>query len=212
MRDPLLPPEFITEPRRITGLAGMFLAAAGSMLIEYVLTLYLQQVRGWSSLATAVSFLPFAITMIVVNQFSAKVIDRLGVASVLTAGGLVSAGGLGLLAWISSDSAYSAILLPGQILLAVGISLVLSGSAVQSTANVEEHQAGQAGGVMNTAMELGPTVGLTVLMAVAATQADSVLGYALAFGTAGVVLMLLAIVASMLLTRKSAGHVSKPGS
>ncbi len=210
VRYPLLPPGFITEPRRITGLIGMFLAAAGSMLIEYVLTLYLQQIRGWSSLATAVSFLPFAVTMIVANQISAPLIARFGVVRVLSAGGLVTAVGLGLLAWISRDSAYAAILLPGQILLAAGISLVLSGSAVQSTANVEQHQAGLAGGVMNMAMELGPTVGLTVLMAVAATQPYAVQGYAWAFGAAGVLFILFAIVASML-PRKSAGHVSQPG-
>lgn len=211
VRDPLLPPGFISEPRRIAGLAGMFLAAAGSMLIEYVVTLYLQQLRGWSSLATAVSFLPFAVTMVVVNQLSAPLIARFGVARVMTAGGLVSAVGLGLLARIGGDTAYAAILLPGQILLGAGISLVLSGAAVLSTANVPQHQAGLAGGVMNTAMELGPTAGLTVLMAVAAAQADAVQGYAWAFGTVGVVFVLLAIAASMLLSRKYAGHVNRPG-
>ncbi|HZG13502.1 MAG TPA: MFS transporter [Candidatus Bathyarchaeia archaeon] len=211
VRDPLLPPGFILEPRRLTGLIGMFLAAAGSMVIEYVLTLYLQQIRGWSSLATAVSFLPFAVTMIVVNQIAAPLITRFGVARVMSVGGLISAVGLGVLAWINHDSAYAAILLPGQILLAAGISLVLSGSAVQSTANVPQHQAGLAGGVMNTSMELGPTVGLTVLMAVAATRPDAAEGYAWAFGTAGIIFVLLAIVASMLLFQKSAGHDSQPG-
>ncbi|WP_088835305.1 MFS transporter [Paenibacillus tyrfis] len=211
VRDPLLPPGFISEPRRIVGLAGMFLAAAGSMLIEYVLTLYLQQIREWSSLATAVSFLPFAVTMIVVNQLSAPIIARFGVARILTIGGLISTVGLGLLAWIGHDSVYAAILLLGQILLAAGISFVLSGSAVQSTANVGQHQAGLAGGVMNTAMELGPTVGLAVLMAVAATQADAVQGYAWAFGSAGIVFVLFAIIASILFSRKSADHVSRSG-
>ncbi|UUZ89695.1 hypothetical protein LJK87_26845 [Paenibacillus sp. P25] len=182
----------------MTGLAGMFLAATASMVIEYVLTLYLQQIRGWSSLATAVSFLPFCVTMIVANQVSAPLIARFGVARIMTAGGLVSALGLGSLAWIGRDTAYASILLPGQMILAAGISLVLSGAAVQSTANVELHQAGLAGGVMNTAMELGPTVGLTVLMAVAAAQADAVQGYAWAFGTSGAVFVVLAIAASLL--------------
>ncbi|WP_051250969.1 MFS transporter [Paenibacillus harenae] len=209
--DPLLPPGFILEPRRISGLAGMFLAAAASMVIEYVLTLYLQQIREWSSLATAISFLPFAVTMIVANQVSALFIARFGAARVMTAGGLISALGLGLLAWIGRDTAYAAILLPGQIILAAGISLVLSASAVQSTVNIGQHQAGLAGGVMNTAMELGPTVGLTVLMAVAAAQADTVQGYAWAFGTAGIGFMLLAIVVILLLPRKSAGQNSQPG-
>ncbi|UUZ84180.1 MFS transporter [Paenibacillus sp. P26] len=211
VRDPSLPLGFILETRRMTGLAGMFLAATASMVIEYVLTLYLQQIRGWSSLATAVSFLPFCVTMIVANQVSAPLIARFGVARIMTAGGLVSALGLGSLAWIGRDTAYASILLPGQMILAAGISLVLSGAAVQSTANVELHQAGLAGGVMNTAMELGPTVGLTVLMAVAGAQADAVQGYAWAFGTSGAVFVVLAIAASLLLPLKSVGHVSQPG-
>ncbi|MBB6730642.1 MFS transporter [Cohnella zeiphila] len=202
-RNPLLPLGFILDPRRMIGLAGMFLAAAASMAIEYVLTLYLQQIRGWSSLATAVSFMPFSVTMMVANRVSAPLIARFGIARAMTSGGLISALGLGLLAWVGRDTAYAAILLPGQIILAAGISLVLSGAAVQSTANVEQHQAGLAGGVMNTAMELGPTVGLTVLMAVAAAQADAVQGYAWAFGTAGAVFVLLAVAAGLLLPRKS---------
>jgi len=210
VRDPLLPPGFLTEPRRITGLVGMFLAAAGSMLIEYVLTLYLQQVREWSSLATAVSFLPFLVTMIAIGQVAASLVLRFGVARITTVGGLIAAVGLGLLAGIHPNTAYVSGLLPGQILLAAGISFVLSGAAVLSTTNVPHHQTGLAGGLMNTAMELGPTVGLTVLMAVAATQTDVVEGYAWAFGTAGAVYVVNAIVAGMLLRRTSSRNISQP--
>jgi len=209
VRAPLLPPGFLTEPRRISGLVGMFLAAAGSMLIEYVLTLYLQQVREWSSLATALSFLPFLVTMVAISQVSASLVLRFGVARITTVGGLIAAGGLGLLAGINPNTAYVSGLLPGQILLAAGISFVLSGAAFLSTTNVPHHQTGLAGGLMNTAMELGPTVGLTVLMAVAATQKDVVQGYAWAFGTAGAVYVVNAIVAGMLLRRTSSRNISQ---
>lgn len=100
-----------------------------------------------------------------------------------------------MLAFIDQDTGYLEVLLPGQILLAVGMALVFAGAAVLSTANVPERQMGLAGGVMNTAMELGPTVGFTILMAVAATRGDSVDGYALAFGTAAAAYVLAALVA-----------------
>lgn len=58
MRDPLLPPSFLANSCRITGLFGMMLAAVGSIAIEYILSLYLQQVRGWSPLMTTLAFLP----------------------------------------------------------------------------------------------------------------------------------------------------------
>lgn len=69
----------------------------------------------------------------------------------------------------------------GIVLTPAETSLVFSGSAVLSTLDVSPGQAGLAGGVMNTAMELGPTVGLAALMAIAATKTDLVLGYSWTF-------------------------------
>lgn len=70
-----------------------------------------------------------------------------------------------------------------------------------STVNVPEHQTGLAGGVMNTAMELGPTVGLAILMSVASIQAEVVRGYASAFGTAGVFFVVAAVITIVLFRR-----------
>ncbi len=82
---------------------------------------------------------------------------------------------------------------PARSCLAGGLSLAFSGAAVLSIANVPQRQAGLAGGVMNTAMELGPTVGFALLMTVAVTQADPVRGYAWAFGAAALLYVAIAI-------------------
>lgn len=198
MRDPLFPPDFVRNSFRFVGLFGMLLAAAGSLLIEYVLSLYLQQIRGWSSLTTAVGFLPFAVVLIVANLVAPALVGRFGARGITVSGFIIGAAGLGLLAGIHYDTVYAFGLLPGQILLAISLSLIFSGAAVLSTANVPEHQAGLAGGVMNTSMELGPTLGLAVLMSVASLQADVVQGYAWAFGTAGAVYVVAAVAATML--------------
>ncbi len=204
VRDPLLPPGFILEPCRITGLAGMLLAAAGASVIAFVLSLYLQQVSEWSPLATSDAFLPFAIALIATGRAAVPLVDRFGAVRVTVGGLLVAAAGLGLLAGIDRETAYVTGILPGLVLLAAGGSLVFSGSAVLSTTNVPQHQAGLAGGVMNTAMELGPTVGLAALMSVAAVQADVVVGYAWALGTTAVVYVIAALLAMVLLNRPSA--------
>ncbi|MET3581598.1 MFS family permease [Mesorhizobium robiniae] len=203
VEDPLLPPGFLVDSCRITGLAGMLLAAAGSVVIEYILSLYLQQVMGWSPLMTAIGFLPFAATLIVANHLSPSSVGRFGALPTTVAGLIVAAIGLGMLTGIGRDTIYLSGLLPGTILLAAGMSLVFSGSAVLSTMNVPQHQAGLAGGVMNTAMELGPTMGLAVLMSVAATQSDVVRGYGWAFGAA-CLFYLAAAAAAMRLTRQGA--------
>jgi MFS family permease len=201
---PLLPPGFVLEPRRLTGLAGMLLAAAGSGVINFVLSLYLQQALGWTPLMTAGAFLPFAVALIATGQVTASLVGRFGAERVTCAGLFIAALGLGLLTGIDRDTSYGPGLLPGLLLVAIGISLVFSGSAVLSTTNVPQHQAGLAGGVMNTAMELGPTVGLAALMAVAATRTDAIQGYAWAFGTAAVAYIAAAVLAMLVAGRASA--------
>ncbi|PLP61156.1 MFS transporter [Mesorhizobium loti] len=196
VRDPLLPPSFLADPCRVTGLLGMMLAAVGSIAIEYILSLYLQQVRGWSPLMTTLAFLPFAGVLIVTNHLSPALVGRFGAAQTTIGGLIIAAFGLGLLTGLTGDSTYLVGLMPGTILVAVGMSLMFSGSAVLSMTNVPLRQAGLAGGVMNTAMELGPTVGLAVLMSVAATQADVVRGYGWAFGAACLFYVVLALVAA----------------
>lgn len=204
VRDPLLPAGFMREPCRITGLVGMLLAAAGTSVLAFVFSLYLQQVRGWSPLATSGVFLPFAAALMATGRAAVSLVDHLGAARVTVGGLLVAAVGLGLLAGIDRETAYLTGMLPGLLLLAAGGSLVFSGSAVLSTTNVPQHQAGLAGGVMNTAMELGPTVGLAALMSVAAGQADVVVGYAWALGTTAVVYLIAALLALLLIYRPSA--------
>lgn len=196
MRDPMLPPAFLADPCRITGLLGMMLAAVGSIAIEYILSLYLQQVRGWSPLTTTLAFLPFAVMLIVTNHLSPALVGRFGAVQITISGLVVAAFGLGLLAGLASDSSYLVGLMPGTLLVAVGMSLMFSGSTVLSMTNVPLRQAGLAGGVMNTAMELGPTVGLAVLMSVAATQGDVVRGYGWAFGAACLFHIILAVFAA----------------
>lgn len=194
VRDPLLPPGFVLERRRIVGLVGIMLAAAAAGgLVNFVLSLYLQQVKGWSPIETAAAFVPFAVVLLASGQAAATLVGRFGGGGVTIAGLLIAALGLGLLAGIGYESGYLFDLLPGLVLLAAGASLIFSGSAVLSTANVPIQQAGLAGGVMNTAMELGPTVGLASLMSIAATRMDTVTGYAWAFGSASVICVVVAI-------------------
>lgn len=200
VRDPLLPPGFVLEPRRIVGLVGVLLAAAcAGGLISFVLSLYLQQQRHWSPLATAGAFVPFALVLIIMSRSAGALVGRFGAGKITVTGLMVAAAGLLLLAGIQDGTTYGFGLLPGLVLLAAGGSLIFSGTAVLATANVPPHQAGLAGGVMNTAMELGPTVGLATLMSVAATRNDVVDGYAWAFGTAGAISVVVAVVATLLI-------------
>lgn len=201
-RHPLLPTDFLLDSLRIVGLSGMLLAAAASVLIEFVLLNYLQQIRGWSPFETAASFLPFALALIGANLLAAPAVGKFGAEATTVAGFLIAGASLAWLTVLDLGTAYLTVLLPAQALLAIGIALVFSGAAVLATANVPHEQMGLAGGVMNTAMELGPTVGFALLMAVAATRADTVDGYARAFGAAAALYGVAAAIAWTLAAKR----------
>jgi MFS family permease len=202
VKAPLLPPGFILESRRLAGLIGILLAAASMGLVTFLLSLYLQQEKGWSPLETALGFLPYMTTLIATGRITAALIERFGADRIMVSGLLLGAAGLALLTGISRESSYMLGLLPGLVILPLGTSFVFASSAVITTINVPSYQAGLAGGVMNTAMELGPTVGLAFFMSIAALQSDVIRGYAWALGAASAVFIAAALL-SMVLTKRA---------
>ena len=169
--------------------------------MSFVLSLFLQQIEGWGPLSTTAAFLPFAIALMLSGRVAPALVGRFGAARITITGLLIAAIGLILLALLERNITYLTDLMPGMILLAVGGAFVFAGAAVLSTDDVPPHQAGLAGGVMNTAMELGPTVGLATLMSVAALQSDPVVGFGWAFGTAAAAFLLFAFAAHAITRR-----------
>ncbi|MFD6892884.1 MFS transporter [Streptomyces sp. NPDC059957] len=186
VRDPLLPLGFLRDRRRVLALAAIGLTAAGTAVTFVLLSLHLQQELGWSALSTSAAFLPFAMALLVAGRVAGPLVARYGAPRVTTAGLVVAAAGLVLLALtgLAAEIPYAYGLLPGLLLLPAGTAAAFAGAAVLATDGVEPHQAGLAGGVMNTAMELGPTV---VFAAVLSLGSDTVslAATAIAFAAVG---------------------------
>ncbi|KJY43616.1 MFS transporter [Streptomyces sp. NRRL B-1568] len=220
--DPLVPLRFLAPRRRATALWAILLGSAGMSTIFFMLSLYFQEVRDASPLLTSAAFLPFSAAQLAAGVFAGRLIQRLG-ARVVTAGGLlVAAAGLLLIAQLEADSAYAGTMLAGLVVFPVGIACVFSGSTVVALDGVEDHRAGLAGGVVNTAMEIGPTVGLAVLVSLATSHTVSLRaggraadaatsgGYGFALAIAAAAFAVSAVVAAVVLGRPGPSARSEP--
>ncbi|MFE1902510.1 MFS transporter [Streptomyces gardneri] len=185
--DPLLPPDFLRDGRRLLGLAAIGLTAAGTATVFVLLSLALQEGRGWSALLTSAAFVPFAVALLGSGRLAGPLIGRFGPGRVTGAGLGTAAAGLALLAATGFDGSvpYAYGLLPGLLLLPAGGALSFAGAAVLATDGVPTRRAGLAGGVLNTAMELGPTVLFAALLTLG--------GDAVSLAAAAVLLTALAV-------------------
>nr|WP_256669256.1 MFS transporter [Streptomyces fulvorobeus] len=164
--DPLLPIRFLFDRRRALALTAIALSACGTAMTFVVLSLHLQQTRDWSALRTSAAFVPFALALIASGRTAGPLIDRYGARAVTTAGLGTGGAGLALLAAtaLHAHIPYAYGLLPGLVLLAAGTAASFGGAAVLATEGVPPRQTGLAGGVLNSAMELGPTVLFALLL------------------------------------------------
>ncbi|RNL85880.1 MFS transporter [Halostreptopolyspora alba] len=196
--EPLLPLGFLTDRERVTGLVALTLTSAGTALTFVIIALYLQGVRGWSPMVTSAAFLPYAVALIGTGRVAGRLIASLGARRVAAVGLAIAGVGALLLATLEPRGGFATGVLPGMILLPVGAALSFAATAVLITATAPRRQTGLAGGVMNTAMEFGASVGLVLLVTVATSRTAHLAGdgsaqavattsgYAWAFAVSGV--------------------------
>jgi EmrB/QacA subfamily drug resistance transporter len=154
----------------------MFLVGAAFFSMWYFLSLYLQNVLGYGALKTGLAFLPMAIAIIIGAQVSSRLLPKIGVRPLLLTGTGLLVVGFGWLAQIGSASHYwDHVFGPGCIIsLAIGILFTPLASA--ATSGVHFSEAGLASGVLNTARQMGGSIGLAVLATIAVDRTRAVLG------------------------------------
>jgi EmrB/QacA subfamily drug resistance transporter len=169
---PLLPPA-TWRHRSLVSSGAVVLGVTGILVGTFFLnSLYLQHVLDASALETGLGFLPLALSIGVAAHVASRLLPRAGTRTVVVAGlVLVAAGALALAA--APDAAYyPAHVLPGFLVLGVGMGLVFPGVTVTALSEVPAEEAGLASGFMATSHEIGAALGVAVLAAVAATAGD----------------------------------------
>ena len=218
---PLIPFR-IFRIRTLTGanVVGLLLGASLFSMF-YFISLYMQQVLGWSAIHAGLAYLPLAVTIIVAAGLGGQFVTRVGFKPVLASGMAFVAVGL---LWFSQVSVggglVSDILFP-SLLAAAGLGFGFVTSTIAAVAGVEEREQGLASGLINTSQQIGGALGLAVLSTIATSRTDNVMatghstlpnalteGFQSAF-LGGAVIAALGVVATLVLirTRDSKAHM-----
>ena len=195
----------------------MFLLSGALFAMWFFVSLYLQEVHGYSPLRTGFAFVPQTVAIMIGAQVSSRVVLRTGPRPLLVLGGLLSAVGLFLFSGLGVHTGYwSGFFLP-SVLVTLGLGVSFTPLAYAATAGIPPHQAGLASGLVNTSRQIGGAVGLAVLAAVATTRTHDVAsavnqltaltdGYGLAFRIGSVIALAAAAAALLVPARSVAGR------
>jgi EmrB/QacA subfamily drug resistance transporter len=168
---PLLPLRMFRN-RMLSG-ANATAAMIGAIAFSefFLLTLYMQQVLGYSAIETGVGFVAVTFTIIVFSNVAQTLVTRVGVRAVLTTGLVLDAVALGLFTELPVHGHYFWNLFPAFLVSGVGLALSFVPVTIAGLAGVQRADAGIASGLINTSRQVGGAVGLAAVTTIAASYA-----------------------------------------
>ena len=181
-RQPLIAPS-VWRLRSLVSSSTVMLGVTGVLVgTSFLNTLFFQNVLGASPLVTGLEFLPGVLTVGVAAHLGPQLLTRFGARTVIAAGLLLAAAGDLVLSGAPAHASYVVDLLPGFVLLGLGVGFAFVAISVTSMSDVDHDRAGLASGLITTAHELGGAAGVSLFSAVAfgaggATRAGLVTGY-----------------------------------
>jgi EmrB/QacA subfamily drug resistance transporter len=179
-RDPLVPFSiFRLQTLTAANVAG-FIMGTAMFSMFLMLTLYMQQVLGFSALKTGVGYLAVAGTAVIWANVAAVAVNRVGVKPALILGMVMLTSGLLYFTQVSVDGTYWADLFPGFLILGIAIPFAFVPITIAALAGTKPQEAGLASGLINTSQQIGGAVGIALLSTIAVSTTDD----AVAGGTA----------------------------
>jgi EmrB/QacA subfamily drug resistance transporter len=151
---------------------GGFILGTATFSMFLMLTLYMQQVLGYSAMRTGLAYLAVAGTAILWSAVAAQLVTKIGVKPVLVAGMTALTVGLVYFTQVSVGGSYFGDLLPGFLLIGFGLGFSFVPISIAALAGVQASEAGLASGLINTTQQIGGAVGIAALSTIATTQTD----------------------------------------
>jgi EmrB/QacA subfamily drug resistance transporter len=146
---------------------------AAMFAMFFFVSIYVQNVLGYSPVKTGLSFLPVPFTIGIVSTVMSRVVNKVGYKIPLVTGPLFVSAALFFLSHISVGGNYWTDVFPGLVLMALGMGQVFISVTIAATAGVPPRESGLASGILNTSQQIGGAIGLAILSGVATAGVKS---------------------------------------
>jgi hypothetical protein len=176
VKHPLLPLHIVWDRARGGALTSLLVTGAGIFAVFLFLTYFLQQNLAFSPLKTGLAFLPLSAVLIITSTtVQTRVIQHTGVKPLVLIGMALGAAGLLLLTQLTPTSSYGTGVLPGLLVIGIGMGSIFGPAFSAATLGVAPNEAGIASGMVNTAQQVGGSIGTSLLSTIYATAVASYL-------------------------------------
>jgi EmrB/QacA subfamily drug resistance transporter len=174
-RKPLVPFS-IFRIRTLTGANVVGLLVGASLFsMFYFISLYMQQVLGYSAIHAGLSYLPLALTIMASAGIASGLVTKVGYKPVLAIGLLFIVAGLTWFSRVSVGGGFTTDILGPSLLAAAGLGFAFVTTTIAAVAGVEEAESGLASGLINTSQQIGGALGLAVLSSLATSHTTNLL-------------------------------------
>jgi EmrB/QacA subfamily drug resistance transporter len=195
----------------------LLLVASGMFGMFFFASLYVQDILGYSPLRAGLAFLPVTAGIVIGAGIAQQLTRRIGIRNVAVVGIALATAGLAVLTQLPVHGSYVANLLSGLFPMSIGMGLTFVPITLLGTGGVEGADAGLASGLFNTAQQVGGSLGLAILAALASSQTSSLIhgtvtpaaaavarvsGYHVAFGAAATMLAVGGLILALALRQR----------
>ncbi|MEW2163814.1 DHA2 family efflux MFS transporter permease subunit [Streptomyces sp. NPDC007084] len=193
---PLMPLALLRVRSVASANAAMLVSGSAMFCMWFFMTLYAQNVLGYSPLGAGLALMPSSLAVVLGSKVAPRIMPLIGPRTVAVLGTLLAAAGFGWQSTMTADGTYvTAIMLPGIVMMA-GAGLAGTPLAALATSGATPQDAGLVSGLINTSRVMGGSLGLAVMSTIAAARTAGdpsagalTAGYALAFRTSAVLLL-----------------------
>jgi EmrB/QacA subfamily drug resistance transporter len=171
-RAPLVPLRFLRSRTRVGANAVMLVVGALAFAVPFVLTLYAQQVLGYSAAKFGVGSVVLALAVTLGAIVAQGAVLKFGFLPLAAAGMALMGTGSLLLTQVSVGGSYFGDIFFGLLVFGPGVGLAFVTATVAALASVAEHESGLASGLSNTALQIGGALGVALTTTVAVSRSD----------------------------------------